>query len=66
MFLKNTKNGELVEILDIAALTNAVYSHVVGRYHAGEEMQDPEKFEKSSLIFRSEEHLPLCWTDKRY
>jgi hypothetical protein len=66
MFLKNTINGELVEILDVAGLTNAVYTQVAGRYHAGEEMQDPENFDKSILVFRSGESLPLCWVDKRY
>ena len=63
MFLKNMSNGDLVEVLDIAGLTNPLHPKVAGRYHAGEELQDPENFEKSSLIFLSGESLPACWVE---
>jgi len=61
MFLKNSKNGDAVEILDISGLTNPLHDKVAGRYHAGEELQDPENFDKSGLIFLSGESLPACW-----
>ena len=38
----------------------------MGQYHAGEEMQDPEIFLKSELIFPSGEPLPVCWIDPHY
>jgi hypothetical protein len=66
MFLKDTKNGDLVEVLDIKGLIDPNQSMVVGRYHAGEEMQDPAKFAKANLIFPSEETLPRCWVDVNY
>jgi hypothetical protein len=39
---------------------------VVGRFHFGEEVQDPEKFSKSNLEFLSGEELPRCWKDPHY
>ena len=32
----------------------------------GEEIQDPEKFNKSDLMFLSGEALPRCWMDSHY
>ena len=64
MFLKNISNGDLVEILDIGGLTNPLHTQVAGRYHAGEELQDPDNFDKETLIFLSGEKLPRCWVDK--
>lgn len=66
MFLKQKSNGHLVEILSVNDLTNPIHQHVVGRLHYGEEMQDPEKFEKSGLVFPSGEELPRCWLDVHY
>lgn len=66
MFLKDTKNGDVVEVLDIKALVDPNQSVVVGRYHAGEEMQDPAKFDKAELVFPSDETLPRCWVDVNY
>jgi len=66
MFLKDTKTGDLVEIVDVAALVNPFVDRVQGRVHAGEELQDPADFSKSSLIFPSGEPLPKCWQDSDY
>ena len=66
MFLRDNKTGDAVEILDLAALFDPCVSAVPGRFHAGEEMQEKEPFEKSSLIFPSGEPLPRCWTDADY
>ena len=66
MFLKHTTNGDAVEVLDLSALFDPFKSHVSGRYHAGEEMQEPADFAKSELVFPSGEALPKCWMDPDY
>lgn len=66
MYLKSKKSGDLVEVLSIADLSNPCRNSIPGRYHAGEEMQEPETFAKSELLFPSGESLPTCWTDPSY
>ncbi|EKU96386.1 hypothetical protein Lepto7375DRAFT_0382 [Leptolyngbya sp. PCC 7375] len=66
MFLQHKPSGDLVEILNPKELWNPYLVKVKGRFHAGEEMQDPEPFTKSHLIFPSGEALPLCWFDPAY
>ena len=66
MFLKHNSTGKLVEVLSIRDLFNPMHPNLVGRYHAGEELQDPEQFAKVDLVFCSNEPLPRCWTDVHY
>lgn len=66
MFVKNRHNGHMIEVLALNDLFNPMQSQVVGRYHYGEEAQDPEKFAKPDLMFLSGEDLPRCWTDVHY
>jgi hypothetical protein len=66
MFLKHRSNGKLVEVLSQRDLFNPMHATIIGRYHAGEELQDPERFEKMDLVFTSDEPLPRCWTDVHY
>ncbi|MEA3292177.1 MAG: acetyltransferase [Pseudomonadota bacterium] len=66
MFLKEKKSGDLVEILDTAAMFDPFQNEVKGRYHRGEEMPDAEQFPKAALIFPSGESLPRCWVDSGY
>lgn len=66
MYLKNKSNGDLIEVIDIGGLIDPNESAVKGRYHAGEEMQEPERFEKAILQFPSGEALPRCWVDSHY
>lgn len=66
MYLQNKQNGDLVEILDIRSLVDPSKNQIAGRYHAGEEIQDPENFTKSDLLFPSGEALPQCWTNPAY
>ena len=66
MFLKHKDSGKLVEVLSLRDLFNPLHASLSGRYHAGEEVQDPEQFEKSALVFCSGEGLPKCWTDVHY
>ena len=41
-------------------------AHVMGRFHAGEELQEEERFAKADLNFPSGEPLPRCWLDPAY
>ncbi len=66
MFLKHKGDGKLVEVLSLNDLFNPNHGELVGRYNAGEELQDPEKFAKADLEFLSGEALPRCWTDVHY
>ena len=66
MFLKETATGRLVEVLSLKDLINPIHDALVGRYNAGEELQDPDSFKKADLEFLSGEALPLCWTDVHY
>ncbi len=66
MYLKHTPSGDLIEVLDIKSLIDPFRSVVAGRFHAGEEMQDPANFAKKDLIFPSGEALPVCWRDPNY
>lgn len=66
MYLKDKNNGDLVEVLDTEALFDPNQAEISGRYHAGEEMQDPASFAKADLIFPSGESLPRCWVDTAY
>ena len=66
MYLKYTPSGDLVEVLDIGALSDPTKTRVAGCFHAGEEQQDPASFAKSELTFPSGEALPRCWVDPHY
>lgn len=66
MYLKHKPSGDLVEILDLRGLVDPFQSLVAGRFHAGEELQEPANFAKADLIFPSGEVLPRCWIDAGY
>ena len=66
MYLKDKQTGDLVEILTLDDLFDPFKSTVSGRFHAGEELQEPRSFAKADLIFPSCEELPRCWTDPHY
>jgi hypothetical protein len=66
MYLTHKPTGDLVEILDVRSLADPVRKKVAGRFHSGEELQDPESFSKSELAFPSGEALPRCWLDAQY
>ena len=66
MFLKHKGVGDLVEVLDVKGLVDPFQTKVAGRYHAGEEMQEPANFDKADLLFPSGESLPKCWVDPDY
>lgn len=66
MYLKDRQSGDLVEILDVPSLTDPFKAQVSGRFHSGEEMQDPHLFAKDELGFPSGESLPRCWREPEY
>lgn len=66
MFLKSKSSGDLIELLDVQNLYDPFKHEIIGRFHAGEEMQEPEMFLKSELVFPSGESLPSCWQDPDY
>ena len=66
MFLRQKNTQKLIEVLSQTDLFNPNHVTVVGRYHAGEEMQDPENFPKAEIEFPSGEGLPRCWLDSHY
>jgi hypothetical protein len=66
MFLMHKKTEKLVEVLGMTDLFNPNHNSIVGRFHVGEEMQDPERFPKSDVLFPSGEELPRCWVDPHY
>jgi hypothetical protein len=66
MFLKHRTSGKLIEVLSQGDLINPMHTAIIGRYHAGEELQEPERFDKADLLFASDESLPRCWTDVHY
>jgi hypothetical protein len=66
MFLTYNPDGSLVEVRQLAVLMDPFEAAVEGRFHAGEELQDPEPFRKQELCFPSGEPLPRCWIDPDY
>jgi hypothetical protein len=66
VYLKEKSTGDLVEVLAFSDLIDPYNDSLAGRYHHGEETQDPEKFAKRDLVFPSGEALPRCWIDPQY
>lgn len=66
MFLMQKNSEKLVEILSLGDLFNPNHGQIVGRFHAGEELQDAETFAKDDMLFPSGESLPQCWLDPHY
>jgi hypothetical protein len=66
MYLKDKGNGDLVEVIGLDELFDPNLSAIKGRYHAGEEMPDTQRFNKADLQFPSGEALPRCWLDPGY
>lgn len=66
MYLKHKPTGDLVEVLELEELFDPFQAEVTGRFHWGEELQEPNRFAKSELVFPSGEGLPRCWVDPKY
>jgi hypothetical protein len=65
MFLKlrDADDESLLEVLDLKQLMDPFATEVLGRLHAGEELQDPGPVRKDHLVFPSGETLPRCWVE---
>lgn len=66
MYLMHKPSGDLVEVLTVDRLFDPFQCEISGRFHAGEELQEPAAFAKSELVFPSGEYLPRCWVDPTY
>lgn len=66
MFLKHKQTGELLEVLNVESLYNPCQDNIVAQSHEGQEMQEPDTFIKTELIFPSGEGLPQCWLNPNY
>lgn len=66
MLLRQKKSGHMVEVMDLIDLINLNIDEVSGCSQEGEEIQDPDMYKKSDLIFLSGEELPKCWVDPHY
>ena len=66
MFLQQKTNHEMLEVLSLSELFDPFNKTLEGRYQHGEEVQDPEQFQKTNLQFLSGEQLPECWLNAHY
>ncbi len=66
MFLKEKDTGHLVEVLNLEELFDPMKSTFTGRLNIGEELPDPDQFNKAKVCFPSGEDLPRCWVDVHY
>ena len=66
MYLRDKSSGDLVEVLDMPAMSDPCVAQLKGRFHAGEELQEATSFPKENLEFPSGEALPRCWKDAAY
>lgn len=68
MFLKihHDDDASLIEVLDFKQLIDPFQTCLAGRLHGGEELQEPDLYEKARLSFPSGEPLPRCWCDPHY
>lgn len=66
MLMKNLTSGHLIEVEDLADLTNPFSTVIRGRELWGQELQEPDNFRKAELGFPSGESLPQSWVDPDY
>ena len=55
-----------MEVLNLPQLFDPFATALRGRLHAGEELQEPDLFLKTDLLFPSGEPLPRCWLDPHF
>ena len=66
MFLKETRTGDLVDVVDMGALVNPFAQQVNVQYQSGQDLADPVAIDKQNLAFPSGEELPECWVNGYY
>ncbi len=65
MFLQTKSSKDLIEVLDLEKLFNPCGKQFMGRSHCGEEMQEPQMYDKEEMTFPSGENLPRCWLESQ-
>jgi hypothetical protein len=66
MFVKQKSSGHLIEVLEMQDLYDPSKATFKGRLNIGEDLPEPEHFDKTDTIFPSGESLPKCWVDTHY
>jgi len=66
MLLKEKDTGHLIEVLEPKELFDPFSKTFTGRLNFGEDVPDPDQFDKASVEFPSGEALPRCWLDPHY
>ena len=66
MFLKEKDTKHLIEVLSLEELFDPMKASFEGRLNIGEEMPEPDRFNKHRVCFPSGEPLPRCWMDVHY
>lgn len=66
MLLRQRKSGHMIEVINELDLINLNHDEVTGLFQEGEDLQEPDTFKKSELVFLSGEALPKCWVDPHY
>ena len=59
MYLMHKPSGDLIEILSLDRLFDPFQKEVNGRFHAGEEMQEPAAFGKGDYAAQAARWLSL-------
>ena len=66
MLLMEKETGHLIEVLDPTEVFDPFKDSFTGRLDFGEDVADPDSFNKVSVSFPSGENLPKCWKDPHY
>ena len=66
MLLMEKETGHLIEVLDPTEVFDPFKESFTGRLDFGEDVADPDSFNKVSVSFPSGENLPKCWKDPHY
>ena len=66
MLLMEKETGHLIEVLEPTEVFDPFKDSFTGRLDFGEDVAEPDSFNKVSVSFPSGENLPMCWTDPNY
>ena len=66
MLLMEKDTGHLIEVLEPTEVFDPFKDSFTGRLDVGEDVAEPDSFEKKMVCFLSGENLPRCWVDPNY
>ena len=66
MLLMEKETGHLIEVLEPTEVYDPFKDSFSGRLDFGEDVNEPDSFNKLSVCFPSGESLPKCWLDPNY